>query len=401
MGIKLVSQSFIEHAVKTSGLEDFGGDTFKLGLDALISSLNNDLDLSEGTAAYFQQTITQILVNRLQVTQLMKDHSEILGEEVKSPIFITGLPRTGTTIAQTLMALDPSSRFLRNFESAGAVCPPPPLMPHEPDPRIQASHDSMEGLFSMVPELRGINGINFLALGTAECQNLMAHEFVHAGWSTGSSLFSYGCWIGDCDMTPAYVWHKRLLKMLQWKSPNERWVLKAPIHLFGLETLLKTYPDARIIFTHREPFDAMMSGVSMVTHWARLTTGQVDIPAIADWYPALWAKGLQRALKVRDKLRKEQVFDLFHTDLTHDPVGSIKKIYEHFQIPFSRTVQKRMQVWLRDNPRSKFGNHVCKASELGLDPGREKERFDFYLSRVNLTGDESRQHGLSPLNLWM
>lgn len=219
MGIKLLSQPFIDNAVNTSGLEDFGGDTFKQGLEALISSLNNDLDLAEGTAGYFQQMITQTLVNRLQVTQLIKDHPEILSEEIKAPIFITGLPRTGTTIAQTLMALDPLSRFLRNFESAGAVCPPPPLMPQVPDSRIQACHDAMEGLFTMGPALRGINGINFMPLGTAECQNLMAHEFVHVGWSAGSSLFGHGNWVGDCDMTQAYGWHKRLLQVFSGNYP--------------------------------------------------------------------------------------------------------------------------------------------------------------------------------------
>lgn len=384
MKVKLVSQPFIENAVKTTGLEDFGGDTFKQGLEALIYSLNNDLNLAEGTTGYFQQVITQILVNRLQVTQLIKDHPEILNEKIKSPVFILGLPRTGTTITHTLMALDPLSRFLRNFESAAAVCPAPSLMPHEPDPRVQPGHDAMEGLYAMGPKLRGINGINFMALGTAECQNLMAHEFVHAGWSAGSSLFGHGNWMGSCDMAQAYLWHKQLLQMFQWKSPNEHWVLKAPIHLFGLEPLMKTYPDARIIFTHRDPFEAMLSGVSMVSHWTQVTTGQVDIPAVADWYPALWVKGLKRALEVRDTLRKDQVIDIFHTDLSQNPVGSMKNIYEHFGIPFSTTVEKRMEVWLRDNPRSKFGSHSYNPAELGLDPNQEKERFDFYLKRFNL-----------------
>ena len=388
MGIKLASQPLIDNAAKASGLVDFGGDSYKQGLEALITSLNNDIDLAEGTAGYFRQVITQILVNRLQVTQLIKDNPEIADEEIKAPFFIVGLPRTGTSIAQTLLALDPMSRFLRNFETAGAVIPPPSLMPHAPDPRIQAGHEAMEGVFSMGPVLRGINGINFMSLGAAECQNLMAHEFVHAGWSAGSSLLGHGDWLGTCDMTQAYAWHKRLLQMFQWKLPNERWVLKAPIHLFGLKNLLETYPDARIVFTHRDPLDAMASGVSMVYHWTRITTGQADIPAIAKWYPALWAKGLERALEVRDGLRAEQVFDVFHKDLSSNPVGVMEKIYSHFDIPFSLAARKRMRVWLRDNPRSKFGFHHCNGAELGLDPDHEKERFGFYIKRFNLTGGE-------------
>lgn len=127
--INLVSQPLLESAVETSGLDDFGRDTFKKGLDALISSLNNDLDLPEGAAGYLRQIITQILINRLQVTRLLKDHLKIQSEEIEAPIFIMGLLRTGTTITHTLMALDPLSRSLRNFVSAGAVCPPPSLIP--------------------------------------------------------------------------------------------------------------------------------------------------------------------------------------------------------------------------------------------------------------------------------
>ena len=378
MGIKLSSQQFIEDAIKTARLTDFGGDTFKEGLGALIDSLNTDLDLGEGTAGYFQQMIGQILINRLQVTQLIKDHPEIEKEEIQKPLFILGLPRSGTTITQTLMALDPLSRYLRNFETTGAVCPPPGLMPGTPDPRIQAYHEGMEGLFSLGPELRGINGINFMALGTAECQNLLAHEFVQAGWSAGSSLFGHGNWVGDCDMTQAYTWHKRLLQVLQWKLPNEHWVLKAPIHLFGLDLLLKTYPDARIVFTHRNPLDAMMSGVSMSTHWTRLTTGQADIPAIAQWYPALWSKGLKKALAVRKKLNPAAVVDVSHKDLSDDPIAVIEGIYRHFDMPFSPAARKRMQIWLRDNPRHRFGSHTYSPQDFGLTPERERERFDFY-----------------------
>ncbi len=385
MGIKLASQPLMDSAVEASGLDDFGGRTFEPGLEALIESLNNDLDLAEGVAGFFQQVITQIFINRLQVTQLTKEHPEILDEEIEAPIFIVGLPRSATTITQTLMAHDPLSRFLRNYESTGAVCPPPGLMPTMPDPRIQAGYEVMERLFSLGPELRGINGINFMAQGTAECQNLMAHEFVHIGWSCGSSLFGHGDWVGECDMTVAYAWHKRLLQMFQWTMPNERWVLKAPMHLFGLETLLATYPDARIVFTHRDPFEAMVSGVSMMCHWTRLTTGQADIPAIAEWYPALWAKALQKAMAARDHLRDAQIFDVFHKDLTQDPVGSMEKIYEHFAIPFSRTTQKRMRIWLRDNPRSSFGKHLCNAAELGMEPNREYERFSFYIDRFDLS----------------
>lgn len=384
MGIKLEAQPFIDEASRTSDLEDFGGRSFEAGLNALINSLNTDLDLQEGTASYFQQVIYQLLVNRLKVIQLIKDHPDILDEKIEAPVFIVGLPRSGTTITQTLMALDPMSRYLRNYETAGALYPPPGLMPQTPDPRIQVFHEAMEGILALNPELRGINGINFMALGTAECQNLMAHEFVHAGWSAGSSLFGYGDWVSECDMAPAYQWHKRLLQVLQWRLPNEHWVLKAPIHLFGLDSLLEIYPDARIVFTHRNPFEAMVSGVSMVVHWTRCTTGQVNIPAIAQWYPALWAKGLERALAVRKRLKPDRLVDLYHGDICQEAVSTIETVYDFFGLSFNQAARKRMQVWLRDNPRSKFGRHTCDANQLGLEIDRENARFAFYLNQFDV-----------------
>ena len=385
MELEFSTNHFICRAMEKTGLEDFGGRTFEEGLGALIHSLNHDIDLNEGSAAYFHNQILQLLINRLEVVQLIKKYPEIREERIEKPIFIVGLPRSGTTIVHTLMALDPTSRYLRNFESIGPICPPPELIPDSVDPRIQACHEGMDKIFSMAPVLRGINGINFMANGTAECQNLMAHEFIHMGWSLGASLFSHGNWVSECNMKTAFQWHRRLLQVLQWKLPNERWVLKAPMHLFGLEHLMKTYPDAKIVFTHRNPFDAIVSGVSMVYHWTRFATGQADIKTIADWYSKLWAKGLQRGLKAIKTFDANQILDIFHHELSESPVNIIGSIYDRFDMPLSKAVINRMQTWLRDNPRSKFGRHDHTTSvKEHLNPAKLRERFRFYCDRFDL-----------------
>lgn len=384
MADRLSSETLIQSAMETCQSEDFGGETFKDGLEALIHSLNTDLDLLETTSDYFTGLIHQLLVNRLEVAKLIAEHPTILEEEIENPVFILGLPRTGTTMLHTLMALDPVARYLRNFESAMAVCPPPELMPGYIDPRIQMFHDAMEGFFSMMPQLRGINGLNFMANGTAECQNLTAHEFVHMGWSAGSSLFSYGEWISNCNMAAAYQYHKLLLKILQWKLPNERWVLKAPMHLFGVDHLLETYPDAKIVFVHRDPLDAMTSGVSMVYHWTQFSTMQADIPAISKWYPKLWAKGLEKALAVRQEFSESSFYDVFHQDLSTNAVQTVQQIYAHFNLHFSKAHQKRMKTWLRENPRSRFGHHPYTIQGFELNPRVERARFKFYLDQYNV-----------------
>jgi len=380
----LSQDTLIKQARGTTGLNDFGGDTFKDGLDALIYSLNNDLNMSEMTAGNFQGVITQLLVNRLEITQLVKNHPEILEEKIDQPIIITGLPRSSTTIIHTLMALDPTSRFLRNFESSMAFCPPSQLLQGNVDPRIEMYHNAMEGFFQFMPRLRGINGINFMANGTAECQNLMAHEFIHFGYSAGSSLFSYGEWLSECNMDRAYKYHKLLLQILQWKLPNEKWVLKAPMHLFGLDHLLETYPDARIVFTHRDPLEAMISGVSMVYHWTSLSTQQADKTAIAKWWPKIWAKGVERALSVRDYNHSEQICDIFHKGISKNPIKAVGQVYDYFDIGFSKGHLMRMEVWLRDNPRSSFGSHEYTPEAFSLDPEKEKARFHFYRKRFGI-----------------
>ncbi|MDJ0624699.1 MAG: sulfotransferase [Desulfocapsaceae bacterium] len=385
MEIKLSSQALINQAMEKTGLADFGGQTFTEGLNVLIDSLKNDIDLPEGTADFFYNQILQILINRLDVTQYIKDHPEVLEEKIEKPIFIVGLPRSGTTILHTLMALDPTSRFLRNYESAGSICPPSEIIPDSVDPRITTYHESMEGIFTLAPVLRGINGINFMAHGSAECQNLMAHEFVHLGWSCGSSLFTHGSWVSECNMNKAYQWHRLLIQLLQWKLPNERLVLKAPMHLFGLDHLLETYPDAKIVFTHRNPLEAMVSGVSMVYHWTEFTAGKADIQAIANWYPDLWAKGLKRALKVLETVNPAQLVHILHRDITESPVETVEKIYGKFELRFSKAFKKRMITWLNDNPRSKFGRHEnLQFVKNHLDAAKEQERFQFYQDRFEM-----------------
>ncbi len=379
--MNFTSEMLINQAKEATGLEDFGGDTWKLGLETLVHSLNTDMELNEGCYNQFSMMLTQVLVNRLEVQKLIIQHPEIKEQSIKAPIIITGLPRTGTSIAHTFLALDPCARFLRNWESAMAVCPPPKLMSPSIDPRIQSYQTAMDGFFSAIPQLRGINGINFMANGTSECQNLMVHEFVHFGHAAGSSLFSYGEYLSDCDYGPAYRYHKKLLQLLQWKCPNERWVLKAPIHLFGLEALLAVYPDARIVFTHRNPLEAISSGISMVEKWTRFTTGKADRKAIADWWIRLWALALKRTMIVREKLDPGQIFDLDHSDISKAPLNAVSRLYEHFNILPSQSHAERMKAWLMENPRSAFGKH-----DHGLNQYEEEQvftEFQFYHHWLN------------------
>ena len=378
------SQSLLDKAIESTGLTDFGEIPFKDGLDALVDAINAEKGLHENTVFYLQSKVVQILSNCLQITQLTRNNPEILNEKIIKPIIITGLPRTGTTILQTLIALDPNSRYLRNWETALNICPPPVLIHSATDPRIQEFNSIIDRLLQMAPALKAINGLNFIAGGTAECQNLMAHAFRSMEFCAGFSLRSYGEWLLSCDMKPGYRYHKLLLKILQHRSPNERWVLKAPMHLIALGLLVSEYPDARLVFTHRDPVSSMLSASSLVYNWSTLAVQHPDKKQIGRWFPRIWEQALQNALTVREKLGQDKYMDVFFDTLNVDPVGTVASIYKHFGLSVGQGHKKRMQVWLKDNPRSSFGKHSYHADDFAMNREAEENRFSFYKNHFNV-----------------
>ncbi len=381
MNDQLSSLQLKAFAVESTGLTDFGPIPFDDGLNALVNAVNNKKNWHENALQYLQAKISQILINRLQVQDLVLQHPEILEEKISAPFIIVGLPRTGTTILQTLMALDPACRFLRNWESSMAICPPPRLLHSDTDPRISTLHQTMQGLQQAVPALKAINGLNFMPAGTAECQNLMAHAFRSFEYCAGFDLPEYGEWLLTCDMQPGYQYHKLLLQQLQWQCPNEYWVLKAPMHLMAIDTLMQTYPDARIIFTHRDPFTAMISGSSLVYNWSILASTEPDKAEIGKWFPPLWQKALMRALQDRNKWPGKQFYDLDFKRMASDFIKEIHSIYAYFGQPLSPGHDLRMAAWLRDNPKSSLGSHTYSAGEFALVREEEENRFSDYRQR--------------------
>lgn len=378
------SQELMDEAIQSTDLSDFGEIPFEDGLAALVDATNAHEHYHPNTAFYLRSKIVQILSNRLQVTRLIREKPAIENEKIVKPLIIVGLPRSGTTILQTLIALDPNSRFLRNWESAMNIIPPPRLLHTDADPRITAFHHTIEGILQTAPVLKAINGLNFIAGGTAECQNLMAHAFRSMEYCAGFGLQSYGEWLLSCDMTPGYRYHKLLLKILQHHLPNERWILKAPMHLIALDQLLDEYPDARLVFTHRDPVTAMLSGTSLVHHWMALASEQPEKKEIGRWFSRLWESALQNALRMRGEYEQDHFIDVYFDRLNADPVGTVERIYTHFGLTVSPGHQERMRVWLRDNPRSSFGRHAYSADEFDLNPQIEEKRFSFYKRRFNL-----------------
>jgi hypothetical protein len=366
------------------GLDDFGDPSFLEGLECLVSSYEGEARLNALGRGAVRGRLTQFLANRLKVQDWLCRHPEILDEPIERPLFILGLPRTGTTLLHNLLALDPLARAPLHWE-AEEPCPPPQLFPSVMDPRIQTAHAKLVALDAIAPQMKVIHPM--AAGAPTECMTLLIHEFKSLEFECQAWVPSYGEWFTHCDKASAYRYHRKLLQLLQWRSPTETWVLKAPTHLFGLDALLAEYPDAQVVFMHRDPLEVVASQASLITVASGLLSDEVDPHRIAEWWSAKTATGLEKSMKVRDRARPEAFLDVQYRDLVRDPVAAVRAVYGHFQRELTPIHERRMRAWMRDNPQGKHGRHRYSLEQFGIDAEQQKKRFSAYRERFGDRGE--------------
>jgi len=374
----------LEQASQQVGLDDFGDPAFREGLGLLVSSYEQEARLSALGRGAIRGRLTQFLVNRLKLQDWIGRHPEILDEPIERPIFILGLPRTGSTLLHDLLALDLRSRAPLHWE-AEEPCPPPQLFHSATDPRIQTAHAKLQALDAMAPEMKVIHPM--AAGAPTECMTLLIHEFKSLEFECQAWVPTYGEWFTHCDKASAYRTHRKLLQLLQWRSPNETWVLKAPTHLFGLDALFTEYPDAQVIFTHRDPLKVVASQASLIAVASGLLSDEVDPRRSASWWSAKTAMGLEKATEVRDRMGPEAFFDLQYRELVRDPIGAVRRAYAHFGREVTPVHERRMKAWMRDNPSDKHGRHRYTLEQFGLDAERERRRFSAYRERFSVPAE--------------
>jgi hypothetical protein len=251
-------------AVEDCGLDDFGSDDFRIGLERLADALETEAAMSELGAQIMVARLSMLLTSRLQVVDAHKKHPDMgLGHvgAPTAPLFIIGLPRTGTTALSNLLAADPQIRSLRLWESSAPVPPPESETEHD-DARIEQAAAGLEAMYSAFPKMRALYFQT--PTGPTECQDLLGMAFRTAHFDGMARVPSYLDWVLTCDMTPAYEMHRRTLQLLQWHCPPHLWHLKTPVHMLSLDALDAVYPDARFLWTHRDPAAVLGSVCSMV-----------------------------------------------------------------------------------------------------------------------------------------
>jgi hypothetical protein len=372
--------ALVADAVGQTGLEDFGDDSFREGFEILTESLVAEADLTELGEEILGQRLRMLLANRLRIEDVYRMHPDIAGQAVEGPLVIIGLPRTGTTALSQLVAADPQIRSLRLWESSDPV-PPPESATEDTDPRIEEASRGLEAMYSAFPRMKSMHLQT--ATGATECQDLLGMAFRTAHFDGMAHVPRYTEWVTNSDMAPAYQYHRRVLQLLQWHCPPRLWHLKTPVHMLALDRLLETYPDARFLWTHRDPAEVLGSVCSLISYTRSWVSDRVDAD-LGEKQIDLWSEALARAMAFRRAVGEERFADIGFGDLNADPVGTVGRAYGQLGLVLSEEGARRMSDLAAANPRGAHGAHQNALEEFGIDPREVRQRFAFYADRFDL-----------------
>lgn len=381
--VRLDDELFLEEARQRTGLDDFGDPGFRVPLRRLIADYESEAKLSVlGRIAARQDTI-RLLANRLRMEWFRARHPALGASAVRGPLFVTGLPRTGTTLLHGLLAQDPGHRAPLSWEMMFPA-PPPERLHHGHDPRIAAAERQLRWFHRLNPYFRRIHELG--ARLPEECLIIHSHSFLSFQFQTSHDVPRYQAWLETQDLQPSYAMHRRFLQHLQWRWRGERWVLKAPAHLFGIRALLQVYPDAGVIFTHRDPLEVVGSLASLTYGLRSTFTDESDPARVGPEMTRRWADGLGRALAAREEglVPAGRFFDVRYEELVRDPIATVRRIYAHYGLAFSPMTEQRMRRFLAAHPKDKHGRHRYTLAEFGLDRDEEAARYRAYRDRFDL-----------------
>jgi hypothetical protein len=381
--VTFCADEFEDGARAATGLHNFGSPYYREGLERTVDALNNEAELSEMGGVIQHATISNALIQRLKVEDTYTQHPEIDDEVVGGPVFVIGLPRTGTTALSQLVAADPQFRSLRMWESQ-APTPPPEASTQHSDPRIAQAEEGLRMLNDMFPLMKTMH--NSEATAATECQDLMGMSFRTFHFDGAVRVPSYLKWLMHCDMRETYTFHRRVLKLLQWHCPPTLWHLKTPVHMFALDALVEAYPNAKFLWSHRDPAKVIGSVCSLIRYVRSWSSDRDDPEELGSEQLTSWAEAVRRAMDFRRRVGESRFADVAFADLQHDPVGTLQAGYATLGLTFNEDAERAVEQWAHAHKPGSRGAHDYELSDYGLTPDGVREQFADYLRTYNATG---------------
>jgi Sulfotransferase family len=363
-------------ACEQTGLSDFGDGSHRDGLERLVGSMNAEAGLSESGEVMLLHRLVNLLTSRLQIEDTYRANPSIEKEEVEGPVFVIGLPRTGTTALSQLVASDPQFRSLRTWESS-APCPPPETATEDTDPRIAETEVGLAMMNDMFPLMQTMHHAE--ATTATECQDLLGMSFRTVHFDGFARVPSYLAWVTECDMRSTYLYHRRVLHLLQWHCPPRLWHLKTPVHMFSLDALVAAYPNAKFLWSHRDPAQVLGSVCSLIHYTRSWASDRDDAMELGTEQLERWWLGVSRAMDFRSRVGDERFADVAFADLQTDPIGALADAYERIGIAFPDSSRRAVSAWAGGHEPGAHGTHTYELADFGLGAAQVRERFAPYL----------------------
>ena len=368
------AEDLVARARSRARLADFGATPFSDGLEILLRSCREEADLSLFGRFAIRWDSVRFLSNLLRLRAEEMRAPGILDLPIERPILIAGLPRSGTTFLHSLLAEDPANLVPRVWQ----LIHPYPAKPAGADRRRRQVARQLHLFAMLAPEFRRSHPI--AADSPQECSEITAHIFASLRFDTTYRIPSYRRWLDQTGHREAYRFHKRFLQHLQHQAgASGRWVLKCPDHIFALAAIREVYPDARLVFVHRDPLAVLLSVARLTAVLRRPFTRHVDKIEIGRQDSDRWLSATDIMIATDERQPfAEPIFHVHHTDLVRDPLGTVAAIYRHFGIAMAPPAAAAIRRFIAAKPNGGYGARRYQFAEHGLDAARERGRYRRY-----------------------
>ncbi|MCB0755965.1 MAG: sulfotransferase [Flavobacteriales bacterium] len=366
-------------AKRVTGLTDLGNGMHRVGMEALRSSVDNEPMTDFGILSSTGFGVVG-LTNRLRMIDHFKKHPEIADVKIEKPVFIVGFPRTGTTLLQNLLHLSEDRRALQFWELTNPI-----PVSDDPEKDIRRRHRKTKFHLAVanfvVPEMKFIHEVRHDSL--EECWSLFIPQFSVQNWEMTNKWPEYGKFMAKHDMRPVYEEYKKYLQVIVDRVPDKKLILKCPDHLWHLDALLDVFPDACIVWTHRDPGRSIPSYCSLASLNWRLLYGEFNPKELGPYIEERFITGIERGIKVREQVGEERFLDVNFKTLLEDPIAAVNRITEYFDLtPIN---EAKMQAYLdRDRPDNR-GKHKYSDGHYGLDSDEIRQRYKDYIARFGIS----------------
>ncbi len=393
----LAPDELLAAARRETGLEDYGDDAFLEPMTLLIRALEEEADLNPIGRFMARANFLRLLKHRLYAQDLLQRHPEILERDLGNPVVVVGLARSGTTRLHRLLAADERFLHLKSWESVYPVPWPESFAAREAggtEPRITALEQALKAVLYMSPQIAAVH-----PLGTFEVEEevgLIQHGFASQLFEIQARIPSFAEWLMTHDQSAAYDYMVVLLKIISWwrdDPPGKPWVLKTPQYMQDLDELLRVFPGARLVCSHRDPVKVVGSACSMT--WNAIVRDSDSVTP--DWVGQEWLGKIERMLHKTLAVRQGQVApshqcDLQYSDITANWQRAMEGVYGFLDLPFTDRARAGMRQWLESNRQHRHGAHRYSLQDFGLQPEAVDRRLMFYRERFGIPYETDNPH---------